>query len=199
MSSISSLTGKGNKGFTLIEVLIAVGLTAVLLAAFYTTFFSVMGAARSAEEELSRTIEAGRFLTAIRRELRSSYFKPADGLTRLGGERKAAGSTITFTYMAEPGKKKDEPLADLVAVSYYAREKEGTIEVVKEVSSPFGGEKFTAGALEGLRSFEVGFFNGKDWSRAWDSAAEGRPPQAVRVDIGLKSGTVFTIAPVMVR
>lgn len=184
MSRIS----KESRGFTLIEVLVAVGLTAILAAALYSTFFSISGAGSRAGKTVDGYIEAGYFLDRFSKEVRSSYYRRTNQLTFFNGGRQGEAGAITFTTLTYPVVSKDAPSGDLRAVNYYVREEGGKRDLMKEVWNPFQSEKFTVEAVENIKSFEVTFFNGKDWAGAWDASLEGQPPKAVGVKVVLSTG-----------
>lgn len=178
----------GDRGFTLIEVLVAVGLAAALSAALYSTFFSISGASARAGKAVDSYIETGYFLERFSREVRSSYFRRTNQLTFFNGGRTGDSGAVSFTTMTWPVLSKDAPSGDLSAVNYYVREEGGRKALVKEVWSPFQAEKFTVEVAEDIKGFEVSFFNGKDWAGAWDASLEGQTPRAVAVTVTLGSG-----------
>lgn len=179
---------RGSRGFTLIEVLVAVGLTAILAAALYSTFFSISGAGSSAGKTVDGYIEAGYFLDRFSREVRSSYYRRTNELTFFNGGRQGEAGAITFTTMTFPVMSKESPSGDLMAVNYYVKEEGGRKGLMKEVWNPFQEERFTVEVIEDIKSFEVSFFNGKDWSGAWDASLEGQTPKAVEVKVTLPTG-----------
>jgi len=177
-----------SRGFTLIEVLVAVGLTAALSAALYSTFFSISGASERAGKAVDGYIETGYFLERFSREARSSYYRRTNDLTFFNGGRDGDSGAVSFTTMSYPIVSKDAPSGDLMAVNYFVREEDGRKDLMKEVWNPFQTEKFTVEVVEGIKGFEVSFFNGKDWAGAWDASLEGQTPRAVAVTVTLASG-----------
>lgn len=189
-----------NRGFTLIEVLVAVGLTAILLAALYSTFFSVTGAGERAGKAVDNHIEAGYFLDRFAREVRSSCYRRTNALTFFNGGRQGEAGAVTFTALTYPLTTGEAPAGDLMAVNYYVRDQGGRKDLMKEVWSPFQDERFTVEAIEDIKGFEVSFFNGKDWSGAWDASLEGQTPKAVEARVILATGEELTVrARTMIR
>lgn len=184
----SSRSEKAEGGFTLIEVLVAAGLTAVLVAALYSTFFSVSGASSRAQRTMDGYLEAGYFLDRFSREVRSAHYRRTDRLSFFNGGRQGEQWAVTFTTVTHPAASREAPSGDLAAVNYHVREKDGRKDLVKEVWSPFRAERYSVEAIEDIRRFEVRFFNGKDWSGAWDGALEGQLPRAVEVKVTLSTG-----------
>lgn len=188
LSPTSRGSAGDSRGFTLIEVLVAVGLTAALSAALYSTFFSISGASRSAGKTIDSYIEAGYFLERFSREARASYYRRGSELTFFNGGRDGEAGAVSFTTMTWPVRTSGAPSGDLAAVNYYVREEGGRKDLVKEVWNPFQTEKFTVEAVEDIKGFEVSFFNGRDWAGAWDASLEGQTPTAVSVTVTLGSG-----------
>lgn len=189
-----------NRGFTLIEVLVAVGLTAILCAALYSTFFSISNAGGRAGKTTDNYIEAGYFLDRFGREVRSSYYRRTNNLTFFNGGRQGESGAITFTAMVYPVMSTEAPMGDLIAVNYFVREEGGRMDLMKEVWNPGQEERFTVEVIEDIRGFEVSFFNGKDWAGAWDATLEGQTPQAIEAKVVLATGEeLSTRARTMVR
>ena len=72
------------KGFTLIEVLIAIGILSIVLLSVYGTFFSVNRAVRFADSRVYRLREIRIFFDMIRKEIESAYLDPKDSRTFFG-------------------------------------------------------------------------------------------------------------------
>lgn len=198
--SRSSRSSGNSRGFTLIEVLIAVSLTAILLASLYSVFFSVAGAGSRAREEADRNVEAGRALERMASEVRSAYTRRGSPATFFKAGKVRSHSTVSFTFFSYPVQAGDAPKSDLLAVSYSVERDGGRRHLVKEVWSPYFGEKMTFRAVEDIKGFEVSLFNGKDWSKAWDSELEGSVPRAMTVKMTLASGEELAMtAPAMIR
>jgi len=182
-----SRTSNRNNGFTLIEVMVAVALTAVLLVALYSAFFSIAGAGRKAGDRAESFVEAGRLIDRFTTEVRSAYFRRGDTRTFFQGGNKGGDSELSFTTFTFPVAT-GAPTSDLVAVNYHI-EKDGLEKrLVKEVWNPYLGTKMGFSAIRDIREFEVSYFNGKDWSKAWEATIEGSAPRAVRIRIVLPTG-----------
>jgi general secretion pathway protein J len=179
---------KNKKGFTLIEILIAVSLTAILVTALYQTFFSVIKTGDIVEEGLDKYLEAGRFLDKFEQEVNAAYYKTTNPETIFAGEKRRMASEVSFTTFTHPILKEGMPASDLSAVRYFVdEEKDGDI-IYKEIWNPFIGKRFKIEALKRVKGFDVSFFNGKDWAFAWDSSLEKKLPEAIKVSISIEEG-----------
>ncbi len=193
-------SSRNNGGFTLVELLVAVAITAVLLASLYAVFFSVAGAGGRASEEAFRHVEAGRTLERMASEVRSAYTRRGNTRTFFKAGSQRRHSELSFTLFTYPVQGGDAPRSDLLAVSYSVGRDGQRRHLVKEIWSPFTAEKMSFRAVEDIKGFEVSLFNGKDWSKAWDSELEGSAPRAVAVKITLGTGEELAMtAPLMIR
>ena len=66
----------GKTDFTLIEILVAVAILSVVLAAIYSTFFLSHKAIEGMDESMVKFQEARRALDILRRELDSAFYVP---------------------------------------------------------------------------------------------------------------------------
>jgi prepilin-type N-terminal cleavage/methylation domain-containing protein len=175
-------------GFTLIEILIAIAIASILLAALYGVFFSIHSGRERLEGRLDWHLDAGNFLDRFGREINSAYFKPRNPKTIFTGEKKGLTSVISFTAFVYPMIKEGHPASDLMAVSYFVEESNGEGILYREVWNPYIGERFKVAALEGVKGFEISYLNGKEWSKAWDASLENRLPDAVKASIVIGEG-----------
>lgn len=180
---------KSISGFTLLELLIAVAIMSILLAAVYGSFFSVLISQSRIEDELERTKEIRRFLDIFSLEVQSSFFKEGSASTRFTGEKKTTrgkpSSDVAFTAFTYPIMMNDYPVSDLMAVHYFTEEtKDMKTTLYKEVWNPYTGKGgFKTEVIEDVEGFEVSYFNGKQWASAWDSSMENKIPDAVKVNL----------------
>lgn len=180
-----------SKGFTLIEVLIAVAIGSILLTALYATFFSVFRAGSTATASLDEHIRVGRLLDLFSRDIHGAYFRKNVESTVFSGEPRGMGSKVSFTTVTYPVLKKGFPTGDLAGVSYLSEDSAAGLKVVREVWNPRMGERVRIEALDRVKSFELDYYNGSIWVKAWDSSLEKSLPVAVRATVRLADGTEF--------
>lgn len=184
-------------GFTLLEVLVAVGLAAAVLAALYATFFSVLRSRDAADRALERSAEIRHFLDRFSAEAHSAFFSANNPLTSFAGEENyklgAPSSELSFTSFNYPALQDALPASGLVYIRYFVEKSDsGGYTLFREAANPFaarkGGAAFKVEAVEDIDGFEASFYNGRDWVKAWDSALEGAPPEAVRAVVRIREG-----------
>lgn len=206
----AAFEGRRWRGFTLIEVMVAVALLSAVLVALYSSFFTTLDARSRIEGELERTAEAARFLEIFSREVKSAYYSDSNPKTAFRGTsghsdgRPVSSLAMTsFTYPAFAGGRSS---GDLAAVRYTVSGEAGRLTLYKETWNPYAPDNASplkAEVMEDIEGFEIGYYNGKDWAKAWDAKAERRAPEAVRATLSVKDrGAVrgfSTLAKVMVR
>jgi general secretion pathway protein J len=182
------------KGFSLLELLIAVAIMSIVMLALYGTFFSVLNSQSRIEKELEWVRELRRFLDVFSSEIQSSFYKDGNSRTIFIGEKKGSHrrpvSSIGFTNFTHAAVKDGRPVSDMMAVEYFVEENpEGMLTLYKKIWNPYDGDKkhgFKVEILGDIEGFEVSYLNGKDWAKAWDSSLEKKLPDAVKVAIAVK-------------
>lgn len=188
MNSGLTIRCKKSKGFTLIEVLVAVALSAILLGALYGTFFTVFNSGKSAEDSLDKHIEAGRLLDRITMDVHAAFYTANSPRTMFTGGQKGLSSILSFTAFVNPPVRKGYPTDDLIGVSYFSEEGEDGVRIFREVWNPYIGEKVKVEMLDGAGGFDISYYNGTDWVKAWDAVLEKGLPAAVKVTLRFKNG-----------
>lgn len=181
-----------SKGFTLLEILIGLALLAVLVLTLYTSFFTVLRGQSAINNELEMTRAAARFIDTFSREVHAASFKTNNPKTGFIGERlEIAGKSadrLTITTMVYPILKEGRPSSDLLSIRYSVEEgPDKRLALYKEAWNPYTDEAgIKAEVMDDIEGFEISYFNGKDWAKAWDASIEKGLPKAVRVRIEVK-------------
>lgn len=182
---------KSEAGFTLLEVLIAVALLALLSGALYGTYFSVVRGSEAARERTEPLRDARMALDLLRRELSAAcYAKASERLRFVVEDRDLFGnpaSILEFTAFTVP-RSGSVPSSDVVTVRYrpvrdeherliLSRESRDLYLDAKSLPYPFTGE---------IQGFLVECYDGSVWVKSWDTRLNGALPKAVRVTLQLK-------------
>jgi prepilin-type N-terminal cleavage/methylation domain-containing protein len=197
---------EGERGFTLLELLVASAIGAVVIFALYLSFSSVLAGRSAIDERAERTREVERFVDAFSREVQSAYLTGANRATFFKGSLgygALPSGTIEFTSINYPASGTS---GDLVAIRYSVGESEGaTASLFKEVWNPYGTgkEHVRVEVIEDIKGFDLAFYNGTSWAGAWDGALEKGAPTAVSAALKImdRGGEkeVRTIARTMIR
>lgn len=172
-------------GFTLLEVLVASALLAVILAALYSTFFLSNKAISGLDESMIKLQESRKALDMLRKEIESSFYRGSDEKTLFRLEdRDIYGrqtSRIIFTSFS--------PLRPGVSeIKYYVKESGEKLILCKEILSPLGSSRGLqeADIIEGIGEFSIEAKYGDRWVKTWDSSLTKKLPDEIRISLGVK-------------
>jgi prepilin-type N-terminal cleavage/methylation domain-containing protein len=182
------------RAFTLIEILLAVGIFGIVLVAINTVFFSAVRLRDATSESLDRSLPLDHAMAAIRRDLLAAV-PPGGGFEaffRCGpldtGFNQSAG--LEF-YTASGILREDVPWSDIRWVRYYLRPSPDATARVRGHDLVRGAsgnllalvyaepeEQWLAGGIEQL---EIHCFDGSEWRDSWDTdLSDTALPVAVR-------------------
>ncbi len=184
MSAISR-----NKGFTLLEILIAVVLLGILAGALYGSYFGVVQARERAAAGMESRRELAATLDLIRREVSSTMYSRNDKRLRFVVEDRDSfgvpSSTLELTTLAPPyGTSRSE--SGLVAVQYRLAEKDNKKTLTRqERDLIFDGPADIPAypQMERISSFLVECYDGSKWVKSWDTAINGTLPKSLKVTV----------------
>ncbi len=185
MSAISS-----NKGFTLLEILIAVVLLGIMSAAIYGSYFTVLKVRERASAGMEARRELGSTLDLIRRECGAALFNVADADKRLRfvvEDRDHFGkpaSTLELTSVV-PIMGQGLKESGIVAVRYAMEESKTRRILVRREQDIYFESPDARGypQMEQISGFLVECFDGSKWVRSWDTALNRALPKVVRITV----------------
>lgn len=171
------------KGFTLIEVLLALAIFSIILTVLYSTFFLSHRAVSGMEESLLRLHELRVTLDVMQREMESALKSKAiedppftvKDRDMYGRQTSAVGFTTLYS-----------PLPGLSRVSYYVEETEGKLVLFKKLGSawednaPRQQEGMEAPVIEDIGSFTVELKDNDSWVKTW---IKTEMPKELRITI----------------
>ncbi|MBI3995647.1 MAG: prepilin-type N-terminal cleavage/methylation domain-containing protein [Nitrospirae bacterium] len=192
---------RNQRGFTLLELLIALGIAAVVITLLYETFNAVLRSTRQVDEESEIDQMARISMGIMVTELKSAYWRPPgnqsqstpfvfegqDGLD--GGD---PSDTLRFTALSHA--RVDHGIADpTLSVLEY-----GLVPVPEtEAAVLMHAEETNVLSLseESLERYELAerviglnfrYFDGKEWSDQWSASDQKKLPKAVEIQLVLK-------------
>lgn len=172
------------KGFTLIEVLIALAITAFIVTALYATFFLSQKAIASLDDSLIRLQEARQAIDTLKREIESAMYNKDREYTLFKLEDRdfygKSASRLTFTTFS--------PLiSGLAKISYTVEETEGKLILKKAMTSAFNSTSKAKEMelIEDLQSFSIEIKYKDSWVKTWDSSLTNSIPEEVRISIAI--------------
>jgi len=177
-----------DRGFTLLEVLIAVTLMALLFSALYGSYFAVIRARDRASDGMETRRELGATLDLLRREIASARFVRGDKQLRFVVEDRDVfgqpASNLELTTLAPPADPSRRE-SGVVNVRYRVAEKERLLSLTRQERDVLVESSASPAypQMEALSSFLVECYDGSKWVKSWDTALNGTLPRLVRVTV----------------
>jgi general secretion pathway protein J len=186
---------KRQAGFTIVEILIALAIGAIVLTALYWAYTAVVGTMGKSRQTSDLYQTARVVLSNIRREISGSYqpLFAEDQLLFEGKDEWSRGlenDSLSLVSTTSQRGAEDEIGYDSFELGYYLGEG-AEAGFLKQRRLPFYNldEPFTEGEeltlAENVRSLDFKYFDGEEWKEEWNSDMEDYLPLAVRITIGL--------------
>lgn len=203
------------RGFTLLELLLATAVGAIVLLVIQTTFFGALRLHNSAHARMEDDLELQRALTLIRRDLSGLVLPVTDGL---------AGQLQTTNFSSSTGDVAGDrvgpdvytssgavdgwnPFSEVQRVTYtLANAPGGTKDLVRVVQRNLLPVQDSAGdpqvLLRGVQAASIQFYDGAGWTDTWDSEESSTLPTGLKFSL-VRDGTpadapIEVVVPVLV-
>ena len=178
-----------NRGFTLLEVLIAVMLLAILTTALYGSYFAVLRARERSAEGMEARRELGGTLDLLRREIGSALFNinAKNRLRFVVEDRDNFGkpaSNLELTALAPPAAGSHSG-SGIIDVQYRIMEKDKKIILTRREQDILLDSTTVPvyPQMERISAFLVECYDGSKWVRSWDTALNNALPKMVRITV----------------
>lgn len=192
-----------SKGFTLIEILVAVSISAVVITLVYTSLFQIIQTKDRVEETSALIHEVRVLFSRIEKDLTNAYprggvyLPSASDQTYFLGTQEGENSRLVFTTFSRDTVF-EKGQSDQTEVTYYLEVNEENNELFSLLrrDNPFQGNEnggFVFPISEKIVKFELNYTDEStfDVQRAgevtkikeWDSAEIGSLPKAVEVNV----------------
>lgn len=180
------------RGFTLLELLIALALLGVLATALYGTYFSLIKGSEAANEGMEERRELRSTLDSMRREVTSTLFRRNSKKHHFVVEDRdifgKPASTLTLTAVVPP-QPGGLTISDQADIRYEIVEKEKRLILARSAKDlHLIGDAPRYPQMENIEGFLVECRIGDKWVRSWDSAINLGLPALVRITISVKEG-----------
>jgi hypothetical protein len=174
------------RAFSLLEVLIAIGLVVALFGAMFAFLFDILSSRRRALDHTAKQLAATTLIDRAELDLMSCIV--GDGVYGAGVEGDNTSLRILTRGVAAhlAGRGPDDPVVfgDLQEVEYRFDEAQGRIEA-RRLPAGDRGEANAPFAPLGGEVYKVRFryYDSTVWSDSFDSLSEGRLPVAVEIAV----------------
>ena len=182
---------KSGSGFTLIEVLVALSIMAIILTTLFQAFRSTMTAIEIVDRETEVYRMARISLELMADDIRSSYFREDDpGTGFFGSAEQEAGpsNSLEFTaFVAQPVLQGREAILRSTVAYHLLRDEEEDQDedpvfyLMRETAG--GGFVERVDIAERVVRLAFRFFQGEEWQDTWDTSETKRLPRAVSVSV----------------
>jgi type II secretion system protein J len=185
------LSIRRSKGFTLIEVLIALSILAMIFGLLYGTLSSTQRLASATEGDSEIYRQAQIALSRMSSELSMVYWTRSpitqgsfigEDLSRFDERRESRpADSLSFLALSHPRLARNAPEGDLVRVSYLL---DGDL-LVRQAELPEGGQATRIVLAEGVAGLNFRYYDprAKDWVDRWESGQDPAPPDGVEIGL----------------
>lgn len=206
-------------GFTLIEIILAIGIAAIVLVTVNAVFFAAIRLRDATQNLVDNATPVDQAVTFMRRDFQC-IVTPTNGTSKVmsGGFRvgsissSANGQPVAVEMLTASGEMNDsKPWGDIQRVTYELRDpangnaqgKDLVRSVTRNllaISTPDVQDQWMMG---GVQNITVSCYDGSQWWNSWDTtgltSANTNLPTAVRVDIqpvGNQMSPIEIIVPI---
>jgi general secretion pathway protein J len=186
-------------GFTLVELMLAILILAIMMSIVYGVLVSTVSAAKRVEEITASSEIGPAILTAIRADLEGAFLPKAEGEYFVGTSGSGGGANrdrinfVSSVMAYGPENDTEESRFHSVnEVGYQlieSRKEQGLAILYRREdffidTDPLKGGRLTE-LYDRVRSFGVRFLEGETWREDWNSKTQKGLPKAVEIELKL--------------
>lgn len=182
---------RNRRGFTLLEILIAVVLMGVISAALYGSYFTVLRARERSSLGMEERRELASTIDLLRREIESSVYNRGDKRLRFVVEDRdifgKPASSLEFTTLV-PQSNLVRKESGIISVQYRLAEKEKRLILTRREQDSILAAADVVGypQMERISSFLVECYDGSKWVRSWDTGLNMSLPKEIRITVQIE-------------
>lgn len=190
------------RGFTLIELMLAIVIFALVLTAINGVFFGAMRLRNKTTAMLERSVPVSQAVTIIRRDLMGIVAPNGllSGSLKTGAATGGLGQETSLEFYSNTGSLEEQaPWGEIQRISYALREPTNRVSsglgkdlvrlVTRNLLPTVQDIPMEQGLLNDVTGMEFGFYDGTQWRTAWDSTTETMVlPKAIRLILSFATG-----------
>jgi len=186
---------RGRGGFTLLEVLLTLGILASILAMIYGVLYATLLARKKVDDAAGKQKLVPALFKVLEEDFSTAFLPVPDGKFFVGQD-KFYGSTavdrVDFLAARSSFDPETQNVSDLTEVGYQLKQNPDHTEwyrLLRREDASLDDDPLAGGTLTQLHdkvvAFDIQYFDGKDWVKEWDSKEKKGLPQGVKVEIEL--------------
>ncbi|MDT8440030.1 MAG: type II secretion system protein GspJ [Desulfuromonadales bacterium] len=183
-----------SRGFTLVEILVAISILAVVLTSVYGMFASVSATGQRLQADSADYHRARVVFDRLGRELRGAYFRADRPALAFSGNSRADGSAeLLLTTTAASPLSRGAGIARVRYLLAEDPEQDGAGRVLLRSEQPAHAPEAPSDLADmmrlapGIEALRLRFYAAGQWREEWDGQTTGLP-ELVEVDLRLRTG-----------
>jgi type II secretion system protein J len=193
------------QAFTLMEVILAMGVCAIVMIAISGIFFSVVHVRERTLAAVDEGLPVQQALSYLRRDLQGAMSPSTNGVMSGNFRVGADPSTAIELYTTTGALLVNAPWGDVQKVTYGVKDKQLVRGVTRNLLAAVTPVADDQAMMDGVDSVQFDCYDGTQWRSTWDTTlADTDLPLAVRVRIQMASDSpnrqpIELIVPVNAR
>ena len=187
---------KTQKGFTLLEILVSVAITAIVFVLVYGSFSSSFTVSERISDRREFFRSARLTMNKVATEIEAAYWKEEMGETVFSGSPSFidgySRDSLMFTSLSHYRFERDTRESDLNRLVFRLEEdiEEDTVFFIHE--EEFNLYSLTPNTVasyrlgEGFKGLKFRYYDGEEWQDNWDASHQRALPKAVEIEIILE-------------
>ncbi len=174
-----------SRGFTLIEILTAIAIMAMVLITLYSTFILANRALFNVDQSLVKLQESRALVDTLKREIEAAFYSKDNSYCVFKMDdrdfygRQASSLTVTSSSPLIKG---------LANINYAVEERNGILVITKSMVSALSqsAENNRMDLLEDIETFTLQAKYQNAWVKTWDSSLSKIAPEAVKIILTIR-------------
>ena len=186
-----------NRGFTLIEMLVATAVSSIILLMVYTAYSSVIRSVNQGKIASQYYEKVNTVIKRIDTDLQNVYWKDTVKNLNFISSIEGNSNRLNFVTVENKGDRiilsvyENFPSSDIHEVGYYLKKniKSGKMDLIRRHEIHYDNSPLEGGTediiLDNVESLKFDFKYRSDWTDTWDTRDKKRLPSAIKTTLVL--------------